>query len=235
MKRKTSPSQTLKYLSALALGMVIPVVKLLSSFSEYEQMFELDKLHFFESVGLGLITCGLLLQYWWNSSYELDMLTDYLEEEVTLRIKIKTYCVIIFLAIFFGILISFSHKILIYCMGIIIYSLLDVWGTWQLGKTIEPLIKKRSEKSNGEERKTIETIYDYFFKNPYVQRILTIMFVNWIAFTLALIARYEKSLSRTLEFSAYVIVGLNIIVSELIITKWRRKRNVNLRKLEGEE
>ena len=235
-KRNTSPSQTLRYVSAIGLTMVVAVVSLLGSFKQFEELLKHDTLHFGESVGLVILSIGLFLQYWWNSSYELDMLTEHLGELNTPRIKIQTYIVIICLGIFFGILISFSHKILIYCVFIIVYSLFDLWGSWQVLKSIAPLIKKRlGVEKLDQERRIIETIHEYYFSNPTLQRIVTIMFFSWIAFAFALLAIYEKSSSRILQFVAYLTIGLNIVVSELIITIWRRRRNRVIEALEDQK
>jgi hypothetical protein len=223
--RETSPSKTLQYLSAGAFMIVLFVAALIASWNKYVEMFEHDQLHFFESAILALLTFGLFIRYWIACNDELSMLTYYLDEPPTLRVKSKTYAVIILLAIFFGILMSSADRIIVYAALIVTYSLLDMWGSWQVLRAIEPLIDHKLATAEGDQRKIVLYIRKYYFSNPTLQRIVTIMFASWIALVFAIMARYEKERSVSYEAVAYSILILNIVISEAVIALWRKKRD----------
>ena len=128
------------------------------------------------------------------------------------------------LALFFGMLISISHLILIFSIIIVFYNLCDVWGGWQVSKTIRPLIDRKLAMDDCiEEKEIIKTLKLYYFGNPTLQRVITIMFCNWIAVCMSLIFYFDHNpLFRNI---AYSLIILNIIISEIVIYLWRKKRD----------
>ncbi|MFA5353643.1 MAG: hypothetical protein WC291_05395 [Thermodesulfovibrionales bacterium] len=232
--KKTSSFETLNTLWMTALAITFFVATLIPSWGKYIEIFQKDKMHFAESTTLAIVTFILFLRYAIACHYELGMLADHVDESSAPRIRAKTYVVIMSLALFFGVLISVSDKILIYAVLIVIYNLIDLWGGFQVQKILRPLIDERigAEKSQ-QEIEILRTIDCYYFQNPTLQRIVTIMFVNWIAVCSALISSYEeKGLSQIYRDIAYLILVLNIIISELFIFIWRKKRDNAIERIE---
>lgn len=230
--KKVTETLTLLWGSGLAITFFIAT--LIPSWNKYIELYYFDQVHFFLSAILAFTTFILFILYAIASHYEMTMLSQYLEEESVKRVRPHTYIVIFALAIFFGILITISDKILYYSSFIVIYNLLDMWGVWQLLKTLRTLIDKELKKELPKNIKDIINAIDfYYFKNPHLQRIVTILFFNWIALALAIISKYEKApFSYYARNSSYIIIILNIIIWEFVIYGWRKKRDRAIEKAE---
>lgn len=186
-------TETLTLLWGAGLAITFFMATLIPSWNKYIELYHSDQVHFFLSAILAFTTFVLFILYAIESHYEMTMLSQYLEEESVKRIRPNIYIVIFALAIFFGILITISDKILFYTSFIVVYNILDMWGGWQVLKPLRTLIDTELKRELTNDIKNIINAIDfYYFKNPYIQRIVTILFFNWVALALAIINKYEK-------------------------------------------
>jgi hypothetical protein len=221
-KRKRRPYDVLIIIWAAGLTITLFATAFFQSWDKFVRLFTVDRSHFFLSSSLAVTTFALFLVYIIASLHELTLLTDYLQESDTPRIMPKTYVVAFCLAIFYGVLLAVSDKILIFSAAIVTYNLLDLWGSWQIMQTLSPIIEKRlNSELESEERTAIETIHKFYFTNPWLPRIVTIMFVNWIAVSLSLCFYFTKN--DAFRNIAYIVIMLNIIGGEIAIHYWRIK------------
>lgn len=181
-----------------------------------------DKVHFIFAVLLAIFSFGLLILYVIATHHELNLLNDYLGEDDIPRIMPKTYLVALGLAILFGALMSVTEKLLIYSIIMVSYNLFDFWGNWQVAKYIKlPLEKKLKASQDQELSQALQTIIDFYFGNPTLPRIVTIMFVNWIVVCLTLAYFYTNN--EVLRNGGYALILVNIAVGEIVVHRWRFK------------
>jgi len=172
------------------------------------------------SVLLALCTFGLFCAYIIATHRELNLLNNYLGENVIPGINAKTYWVTFGLAILFGALIALSRNLLAYSAVMVTYNLFDLWGNWQVAKTIGPPLERKLQiKQDKGLRRSLQTIRDFYFGNPTLPRIVTIMYMNWIVVCLAL--AYFLTDKDSLRTYGYVLLLANITIGELIIHRWR--------------
>ena len=144
---------------------------------------------------------------------------------------LSVYYNVFLLALVFGILIAISHLIILYTALIILLNLTDLWGGWQGRQKITPVFEKKlSRPLSANQREVIRIIRDHYLGNPTLERVATIMFVNWVAFSVALVGHYENR--PMLRDVAYVIVILNIAVGEYFIHRWRKRRDRRIDELD---
>ncbi|MEW5924032.1 MAG: hypothetical protein AB1746_08600, partial [Candidatus Zixiibacteriota bacterium] len=219
--------QTLNMLWAAGMAITFFLAALIPSWEKYTRLFSVDFVLFLESSILGLITFILFLRYAIASHHELTMLEEYLNGSTAPRVKAKTYLVIFLLAVFFGFLISYTDSLEIYTSVYLLYILFDLWGGWQVQVILRPLIDKRLAGNISEkDRKIIIEIEKFYFKHPVLQRIVTLMFVNWIVICLAIIAYMTTNENLSfLRNLGYILLIANIIWGEILIFLWRYKRD----------
>ncbi len=221
---KNNPYKTYIALWGIGLTFVFFVASTIQSWSKFLEIFEVDKLHFFLSLTLAIVCFILLIIYSIETYKELNLLNDFLDGKRASRVQSKTYLTVIAIAIFFGALISITHMIIVFSIVIVFYNLFDIWGGWQVDKNIRPLIEsKLKEKNEQEVENIVIAIKNFYFKNPTMQRDITIMFVNWIAISFSIVFYFtSENMYRNI---AYTIIITNIIIGEIIIYYWRRKRD----------
>ena len=222
MPRKPGRKQydVLTLLWTAALAITFFTTSVLQSWTKYSELIEKDPWHFALSAMLALLSFGLFILYAIATHHELNLLYDYLKEDEVPRIMPRVYLVIFGLALVFGILIAVSDRIIIYSSILVAYNLFDLWGSWQVTRTVDHLVRIRLIGSLGqEEREAVETIRHYYLDHPTLPRIVTIMFCNWITVCLSL-AYYFTGLPPY-RISAYIVVILTIVIGEVVIHWWR--------------
>jgi len=135
------------------------------------------------------------------------------------RIKSIVYFIGIFMAIIFASLPGLSCYLLLYCIFMIIFEILDTWGATIVHRNIWIEYIKEIEEEDGkkDERKIWA---DFYFKNPTFLR-TTLILINYFIALIILIQYTDKYIS-------YIIMILTIICGNIIIQLWRRKRDQDL-------
>ena len=196
--------------------------------------FATDKIHFGSAIFLLLLTLILFFRYLTTPHYEMGVVAKYLDRSAVPAVRPKVYYLISSLAISFGILLSVSDNVLLFSAVMVHFNLVDMWANWEVNKELRRLIDPKLTDGRDSVSKEIVQILDrYYFENPILPRIAAILFVNWIAVSLAVVAFYEdESLSIILRNTAYAVLYSNIIASEIVISRWRKKRDLNIKKAE---
>ena len=87
---------------------------------------------------------------------------------------------------------------------------------------LAPMIQRTEAKTlDPEDRSAIETIRHFYFDNPTLPRIVTMMFFNWIAVCLALSFRFTGL--PMYRNASYAIVLVTTIGGEIVIQWWRAR------------
>lgn len=82
----------------------------------------------------------------------------------------------------------------------------------------------------GSEREAVLMAMEYFWlRRPQLARIATMMFLNSIAFGLALAGQVQQEPQRhRFQLTAYCILILVLLIGEIIIAFWRHKLRQNI-------
>jgi|ERR1041385_7914434 hypothetical protein len=196
---------------------------LVFSYSDFVALYRTASiLHFSLCVLLALATFCLFFSYVIATQIEIKLLRDYLGESSFGRLKPKYYVICFGLAVLFGALIASSHKLLAYAGIMVIYNLFDFWGNWEVLKKIESAIdRKLHGRLDNSAAKAITIMRGFYFDNPTLPRIVTIMFVNWIVVCLALVELITHDVRW--EDAGYLLIVINIVVGETVIYAWRTR------------
>lgn len=220
--RKRGVYDSLSTLWAISLGLFLAVTTLSLSWNKYISLMQTDKDLFILSSLLALFSLGLFIAYATATNHELNLLKDYLSEGQIPRIMPKTYLAAFGLAILFGILISVTENLLVYSSIMVSYNFFDLWGNWQVSKHIGPAIDNKLKTAKSTKLKQdLQTINDFYFRNPTLPRIVTIMFMNWIVVCLALTYIFTKN--ELLRNAGYILLFVNIAIGEIVVHYWRFK------------
>ncbi len=180
-----------------------------------------------------LLVCVLfLIVQWFRACYgEIVMLRSYLEDYVP-QIPSGGYYTVVLTALFLGTMGYFSPRILIFSAIFVCYNLSDIWGQWYMITRFRIMIKsmKTSIPSDDTRWRDWRIIETYYLGRPHIRRCIIILVCSIICVVLSTLALFPDfaGSSRMLTIIAYVIMILNIAVSEAIIMNWRRIRDRDL-------
>jgi hypothetical protein len=212
--------ESLNALWGIAMAITLAAASVSLSWSEFAALLRVDHVHFILSTLLAIVTFGLFCAYAIATHSELNLFNDYLGESVIPRVKPRIYVLTFALAILFGTLIALSRNLLAYSAVMVTYNLFDLWGNWELGRHIGPPLEKQLQAEQNEEQKeALQIMKDFYFGNPTLPRIVTIMFVNWIVILLAL--AHIHTGTEVLRTSGYVLLLANITLGEIVVHRWR--------------
>lgn len=224
--------ERLKRLFDIGLAVLIASCVLAFSKNRLALLFTAESMKYFPTSHLSailLVVILFLIFQWINaSSAEIQMLRDYFEEFIP-SLPSTSFQLVVGIAILLGVLGYFSDKIVVFSAVFVCYTLFDIWGNWTRNSKLNRIIcEARSKTSEKNGRcKGWSAIEAYYLERPQVQRSVTVMFFAFIALILGLLAKIfpERYLSRVLLSGAYGIMILNIVISEIGISIWRRQRN----------
>ena len=142
--------------------------------------------------------------------------------------KQNTYSAIFGLAVFLGLLLAFSNKIFVAASILSIYSLFGYWTQWLCNNYFSHSINETKIK-NEKHLKRITIMKHYWLEQPQLARIATVMFFSLISVIFATAALFQSEQKDSFEIAAYVILILDILIAETYISKWRIKRDRELK------
>lgn len=231
-KIEKSRWERLKMLFNIGLTVVIASGVVAFSKDRLMLLFTAESMQYFPIPHLSaiLLVVMLFLIFQWirSASAEMQMFRDHFEEFIP-SLPGTSFQLVIGIAILLGILGYFSNNIIVFSAVFVCLNLFDIWGNWiltyHLRKTISEARSKAFEE-NGR-RKGWFAIETYYLEKPQVQRSVTIMFFSFISLIFGLSAKIfpDHYLENVLISGAYCIMILNIVISEIIITIWRWKRD----------
>jgi hypothetical protein len=222
--RKTKKKKTIyDYLSkswAFYCGLAVTAMAVFLSWSKFTDIMHSDIHLFFLAVMLSAFTFGLFFAYARATNNELNLLNDFLGEEFIPRIGIKTDFIALGLAILISALIALSANLIAYSVVMVVYNIFDIWANWHVAQIIGPAFEKKLQKERDEKQlQSLKIIKSFYFDNPTIPRIVTIMFFNWIVICFAL--SYYFTSNELLRNCGYLILLANIAGGEIIIHFWR--------------
>ena len=178
-----------------------------------------------------LIETLLLILLWIHATEgELYMFQEYLVEFVP-SIPGLTFIITVFIAIFLGLLGFFSNNIVIYSSIHVCFLLVGILSGWVRGSKLKAMLKRaRNETSpEDERRKKWDVIERYEFEIPHLLLGVTTLFFSFVSLIIGLLGELLSNSSTVwLLSAAYIIMFLNIAIAEIVLMKWRHKRDNDL-------
>ena len=175
---------------------------------------------------LALVTFFLFFVYIMATHHELHLLNYQIGDNAIPLMKPSIYVVSFGLAILFSALFASCRNLLVYAAIMVVYNLFDLWGNFEVLKKIgPPLEKKLALAKTQAEREPLQTLRSFYFERPTLQRIVTIMFMNWVVVCLGLVFLLTRDAS--FRNAGYVLLMLNIIGGEVVVHTWRARSIYN--------
>lgn len=221
------------------IGIITALLGIGMFISEVRRILELQ-LHLIDYLYLSLYLISLaLIGLWiWATQKELDLLFEWLDPQRYIPpSSFKETIIIIFLGILLSALLFSARNIFIYGMIFTFYNITNIFG-WRLtireiNKAISASITRVNSDLENPDLKNKAILYQgginilnsYFIKRPHFMRLVIIFVCSLIGLFFSIIGY------SILSYSLYIGI---IIVSEIIIAKWRIIRDNVLRPVNAE-
>lgn len=174
----------------------------------------------------------LVLIFLWThvAEGEINMFQDNFEEFAP-SIPGLTYGITVLLAIFLALLGAFSYNIVIYSSIYVCFWLFGTFSWWiKLSKLKITLKRARNEASPEDgRRKNWDVIESYEFENPHYLLGVTMLSLSFVSLIIGLRGELLSN-SWTIWWlsAAYIMMILTIAIGEIVLMKWRHKRDDSL-------
>jgi hypothetical protein len=172
----------------------------------------------------------LVLAFRWiiATHHELELWLRWLENPFGRQ---EMYAAIFGLSVVLGLLLAFPHKIVFISGFVTVYFLLSYWTQWLSNDHFDLALQKTRRRHLGKAKIEVLDVMEYYWlKRPQLGREVTMMFFSSGAFSLAFAGGFQQEAQRLrYQFSAYVVLILDILIGEIVIALWRRKREQGIR------
>lgn len=178
-----------------------------------------------------LFVTFLILSFCWilATGHELALWIDWLKNPVD---KQEVRLAIIGLSLVLGVSLAFAIACnIVFISGFItIYLLVNYWTQWLSNDQFEQALElTRGFSLNRTQARVLNVMEEYWVKQPHLARITTLMFVACMAYSLAFSGFFqEEPLRHKLYLASYCVLFLDIFIGEVVIFRWRSKRDRNI-------
>lgn len=203
----------------------VSVVSIMLSKGKFVALFQHNLVIGIFSIILLLTTIALFFLYLSAVRHELDLLESSFNSDKTKGITGYAFPIGIALGAFFGFLIAYSTNILIYAALAAGYSTVDLIGQSNVIRNVNIFIREGIFRPPTG-KKEADILFDYYIKRPLSTKISLTLVSFSAAFVLAGFSRLEGQ--KYLEYIAYGLVVLTIVIGERAIFIWRRARDRRL-------
>ena len=133
-----------------------------------------------------------------------------------------------------GILPAYPNKIVFLSGFMAVYGLSNYWTQWLCNEFFRRALQEERATPLSKAQSDVLTVMEhYWLKRPQLARIVTTMFFNCIAFSLALAGQVQPERQRhRFQLPAYAILIVVLAFSEFTILLWRHKRDQDIQKIE---
>jgi hypothetical protein len=178
-----------------------------------------------------LMTIVVLVFRWIFAAFgEMRLLRDYFHAYIQPQPG-QVYTWAVLFSVLLGALGSLTDNIIAVSAILAVYSIGDMWGQklrdTQLRRAFSKVNHAASEDVLRSRRRAIER---YYLDRPQMERSATIMFFAFTALSLSLAGRATHSfeISQWFDVTAYTVLLMDIILSEIVICRWRKTRDTAL-------
>ena len=228
MKKKYN---TLKSYINISVGISISTAFFILSYDNIVEEINNDLVRGILIILLLLVSLGWYANYLFTNITDLETYSSLNLVEKISSLSIKEFWLIMILSLLFGALISSSTNILIFSAISVTLELFDIFGDIKVMSNLNNILLRENFYGGKKENKILIAIYDFWFNNPTLQRDILILFFFFVSLISAIINFYTDI--KFFNYLSYTICILTIVLSEFIIYKWRKKRDIIIDKFEN--
>lgn len=177
-----------------------------------------------------LITiAGLVFRWIFAVSGEMRLLREYFPNQIRPQPG-QVYVWTVIFSVLLGTLFALTGNIIAFSAVFAVYSVGDMWGQKIRDAQLKPgFHEARDEVIDDDLRARRAVIESYYLTRPQIERAATIMFFSFVALSLALAGNGASTdIRNRVHVASYAIVIINVLVSEIVIGRWRRQRDLQL-------
>ena len=190
------------------------------------------------------ITGVLILLWIWATSKELDLCFEWLDpERYSPPSSLKETIMIAGIGIILGLLLFAARDPLYYGIVFTLYSAFVTYAYYytktEILQAIEASRRRLDAETGGDQaalgseyRKGVDVLEKFFILRPQTMRHIIILFTSGLGMSFGLI--WKLLGKEVFGILSYGILGITIVVSEIVIAKWRLDRDGALRPIEAE-
>lgn len=228
-----SKSKTYKRLKShllVASGLGLPTGGIALSYDKWIPAFQQDTIFGVLYITLLIVTLGRAFAYYHATDDELEMMHEIFDNDEVPFIQHFSLLFAITLGLAFGASVAFSHMIIVYASITFVLQIADYLGVTTVTKKVYGMILGAIKERGGIDQK-LEILYDYYIVNPQIARTAVLVILYGIALQIAIVHQiYDNNIM--LEYIAYAICIGAGVVNEVLIWRWRVKRDKRLHSCE---
>ena len=173
----------------------------------------------------------LVLRWIIATQCEFELWRRWLHHTATGPVKVTAFVVF---PVILGILPAYPNKIVFLSGFMAVYGLSNYWTQWLCNEYFRrALQEKRATPLSKAQIEVLTVMEHYWLNRPQLARIVTTMFFNCIAFSLALAGQVQPEPQRhRFQLPAYAILIAVLTFSEFTILLWRHRREQDIQKIE---
>jgi hypothetical protein len=172
------------------------------------------------AIVLFIILAILVIRWVIVTQYQLDMWKRWLNHPIA---PAQTYSALCGLSIMLGILPVYAHRILIMSSIMTLYLTINLWTQWLSNVHFSRALSKTVHVPQNAVRARIhQSMVKFWIGRPQLPRILYMLLASVVALSLAAAGKCDTTEHQNSYYlAAYIVLILDIIVSEVIIVRWR--------------
>ena len=234
----TKPDRTgFDWYRAVGIAIIFLVAPIVANFNGFDEMWKKPSSPVVLTAQLVFLSMLIILDIRWiiATHLQLEMWIRWLKQPFP---KTQVYAALIVLSIVLGVIPAYSHKIVIISGMMNLYFVVNYWGQWLSNDHFKiALEENRAEPMSEVKRKVLVAMEFFWLKRPQLARITTMQFFSGIAFSLALAEAYqqEPQQKQMFQLCAYILLILDVLISEIVMASWRFRLDQDIAKAEGSQ
>ncbi|MCP4580531.1 MAG: hypothetical protein GY839_02855 [candidate division Zixibacteria bacterium] len=188
---------------------------------------------YFPTLHLSVLLLGsvMVLAWQWLNAVKKEVLIykNHFNDFIPRIPQILITVVVILMALSLGILSYFATNLLLFALYFMCYKFIEMYGFTIMKEKLQSyqtVVENNFSPGDGRWQYW-KIIADYYFDQPHVSRSLGMILFAFIScFIYALAGIFDNySVKVILQISSYLIMTLNILISELVLNHWQRQRD----------
>jgi hypothetical protein len=220
----------------IGVSLIAAVAFSVATFNGFDEMWKKPSSPMILAAQLVLLSVLIVLDIRWiiATHLQLEMWIRWLNHHYP---KPQVYAAMIILSIVLGVMPAFSHRIVIISGIMNLYFFVNYWTQWLSNDHFKSALQENRTKPMSKVKdKALVAMESFWLRRPQLARITTTQFFSGIAFSLALAGAYQQEPGKRLfQLSAYFLLIVDVLISEIVMAWWRFRLEQAITKAERNE
>ena len=224
--------RTLKFFIQIGMSLAAIVAGLVYASARFGVALTEDSVGGVLTIALAVTTFAYFGLYVYFNNTDLELLAGVVDTKKVRPIGIRPVLVVLMLSGVLGFMLAFSWNILVYSVCAVVFQTVHLAGDSVVLHRLCEVCKKRA-RARGVPAGEFQAVMAYYHANHPLLRGALILSGFYIALILAL-----QHLSTGIPLYRYVSYGCliaTLVIGEIVIWRWREKRNAAVEKLHTED